>query len=54
MYIYAGVFSRGDSVSLNNVYGFKSKQECMAAGKQSEDLVKLTAKEFRFTCLEQK
>lgn len=51
LYIYAGAFARGDSVTITNIDGFSSQQVCEVAGKQSEALVKNSAKDFRFVCV---
>lgn len=53
LYIYAGVFAKGDSVTLLNVQGFKNEQSCYAAGNATKPLVKDSAKELRFICLKQ-
>jgi hypothetical protein len=51
IYIYAGVFAKGDSVTLDNVPGFRSEAHCAAAGNALKPLVKDSAKELRFVCL---
>lgn len=51
LYIYAGVLARGDSVSIDHIDGFVSEQQCVAAAKQAEGLVKNSSKEFRFVCV---
>jgi hypothetical protein len=53
LFLYAGAFSKGDSVSITNVPGFKSEASCVAAGKSGVGLVKDTLKEGRFVCLKQ-
>jgi hypothetical protein len=54
IYIYAGMWAKGDSVTLTTVSGFTSLASCEAAGKQSEVLVKDSAKTARFMCVEVK
>ena len=51
IYIYAGVLAKGDSVTLNNVSGFRSEAHCAAAGSALKPLVAGSAKELRFVCL---
>jgi hypothetical protein len=51
MYIYAGVLANGDSVALQNIQGFVSKEQCVEAGKQAEDLVRGSSKVYRFVCI---
>lgn len=51
IYIYAGALSKGDSVTLTTVDGFKSKQACEAAGRDSGPLVSGSFKDLRFACL---
>jgi hypothetical protein len=46
--------TKGDSVSMQAVYGFKDRGSCVAAGKASEPLVSGSFKELRYVCLEQK
>lgn len=48
MYIYAGM---GDSVTLVNAGEFNSIDACNAAGMSGNQLVKGTAKEYRYLCL---
>ena len=51
LYIYAGTFAKGDSVTLTTIEGFSSQATCAAAAHQAEDLVKASAKEIRFACV---
>ena len=53
LYIYAGVFAKGDSVTLTHIPGFKTEQHCSAAGSAAKPLVKDSAKEIRFVCIRQ-
>ena len=54
MYIYAGVWAKGDSVAMNTIEGFSSIATCQAAGEKFKPLVNSTSKESRFVCLEKK
>ena len=51
LYIYAGIFSKGDNVALTNVPGFKTEASCQAAGHAATPLVHDSKKEIRFVCL---
>jgi hypothetical protein len=51
MYIYAGVMANGDSVALQKIEGFTSKEQCVAAGDQAEGLVRGSSKVYRFVCV---
>lgn len=51
LFIYAGVFAKGDSVALDHVEGFTSKEACVAAAQEAKKFVDGTAKEFRFVCV---
>jgi hypothetical protein len=51
IYIYAGAFAKGDSVAISTI-PMPNQKACMAAGQQAAGLVKGSAKEFRFVCLE--
>lgn len=51
MYIYAGIMANGDSVTLVNAGEFNSIDACNAAGMSGNQLVKGTAKEYRYLCL---
>jgi hypothetical protein len=53
MYIYAGAFAKGDSVSLLYVPGFRTQADCMAAGVSGSPLVANSMKEYRYVCLKQ-
>lgn len=55
MYIYAGTFANGDSVSLLQVNKpFSSVQSCEEAGKSAKGLVSGSSKEYRFVCMPHK
>lgn len=53
LYIYAGMMSKGDSVTLHSVPGFRSEAACIAAGNKSKPLVDASTKDLRFVCLYQ-
>lgn len=54
LYIYAGVWAKGDSVALHTITGFTSKQTCEAAGQAPSSLVSGSAKDYRYVCVEVK
>ena len=51
LYIYAGMFAKGDSVTLTNVPGFQTEQHCMDAGRSTTRLVADSKKEVRYVCV---
>jgi hypothetical protein len=51
LYIYAGMLAKGDSVAMQVIDGFTSKESCDVAGMHANELVKNSTKEYRFTCL---
>lgn len=51
MYIYAGAFAKGDSVTLYTIPGFSSEAACKAQGPAGERLVLGTSKEYAFVCM---
>jgi len=53
LYIYAGMMSSGDSVSMIQVPGFVTEQACKDAGNAARPLVSGSAKDIRFVCLKQ-
>ncbi len=53
LFIYAGIMSKGDSVALTSVPGFKTQAACEAAAKQAEGLVKSTLKDVRSMCVKE-
>lgn len=54
LFIYAGVFSKGDNVAVTSVNGFASQSECQMAGNMAEqELVVGTSKSLRFICVKQ-
>ena len=54
MYIYAGVWAKGDSVALHSIEGFSSQAACQQAGEAAKGFVKETSKEYRFVCVQKK
>jgi|LakMenEpi03Aug12_release.lakeMendotaPanAssembly.Ray.scaffolds.fasta_scaffold15859_14 hypothetical protein len=54
MFIYAGAFSKGDSVALNSVDGFSTLESCQKAGQEGNPLVGGTVKEYKFVCIQKK
>jgi len=53
IYIYAGVFARGDSVAITHINGFANERDCNLAGARGSSLTKDSAKEYRYVCLPQ-
>lgn len=51
IFIYAGMFSKGDNVAITNVPGFATEQECINAGKKAKTLVSGTYKDAKFVCV---
>lgn len=51
LYIYAGMLAKGDSVTMQVIDGFTSEESCHVAGIHGNELVKGSAKDYRFTCL---
>lgn len=51
LYIYAGTFASGDSVTLNNISGFTTEANCMSAGAKTEKLVSFSTKEIKYLCV---
>lgn len=54
IFIYAGMLSKGDNVSLSSVQGFESQQACMSAGNSSSALTDGTMKSGKFICVKMK
>jgi hypothetical protein len=50
-YIYAGVFAKGDSVTLQTIATFNNEKSCNESGDDMRQLVSGSTKEFRFVCL---
>jgi hypothetical protein len=52
LFAHAGMMSDKDSMALTTVPGFRSQQECQAAGETSKKMVARTTKEMKFICVE--
>lgn len=50
LYIYAGTWAKGDSVTMT-VIPQASEQQCKESGRRSVELVRDTLKEMRFMCI---
>jgi hypothetical protein len=46
------MMSDKDSMALTSVPGFRTQQECAAAGKAAEKMAAGTTKVMKFTCVE--
>lgn len=53
IYIYAGIWAKGDSVAIATI-PMASQDVCEQAAVKSETLTKATAKEFRHVCVKVK
>ena len=53
LYIYAGVWAKGDSVALTTI-PMATQAACEQAAKETESLVKSTAKDIRHACVKVK
>lgn len=51
LFIYAGPFTKGDSVTLAEIPGWGSKAACEAAGEQTKPLTSGSSKALRFVCI---
>lgn len=51
LYIFAGTFAKGDSVTLHSVNGFTNEKACIAAGEKAKPLVNGSAKEYKYVCV---
>ena len=51
IYLYAGVFAKGDSVAVTTIPGYRTQIECEEAARDLPKLVKGTAKEVVFVCI---
>jgi len=58
IFMYAGMLSQSDSVAMNNVSGFQTKQLCEEAGKQTVSEFKISHyfgfKGGKFVCVRTK
>lgn len=50
IFIYAGMFAKGDSVALHSVPGYTTEAACAAEGKRGTDFVTGSSKEYKFKC----
>jgi hypothetical protein len=53
LFAYAGVMSKGDSVTMTSVSGFTSEAQCAVAGDITKRMANNTLKEIRFVCVRQ-
>ena len=51
LFIYAGAFSKGDSVAVTNIQGFATEQACKSAGDKAGALTDSTYKNVRYVCV---
>jgi len=55
IFMYAGMLSQNDSVAMNNVSGFQTKQLCEEAGKQTvSEFKNFGFKGGKFVCVRTK
>lgn len=52
LYIYAGMMAKNDEVTLTNVPGFATQQECEQAGRAAAGMAS-GHKEARYVCVRQ-
>ena len=53
VYIYAGAFAKGDSVTITHIPGFTSEQACKSAAAPMNQLVDGSFKTIRTICVRQ-
>lgn len=53
IFVHASVLSKGDSMSITSVPGFKTEAMCATAGRKSEELTKGTTKSTVWVCVKQ-
>jgi hypothetical protein len=53
LFFHVGAMGNGNSNAVDSVPGFKSSEECLAAGAQAKKLVSGTVKELNFACVKQ-
>lgn len=51
VFIYVGMLTEGEAVTLQTIPGWKSKEACESAGKQLKPLVSGTTKELNYVCI---
>lgn len=55
IFMYAGILSQGDSVAINNVSGFQTKELCEEAGNKAvKEFKNFGFKSGKFTCVRTK
>jgi hypothetical protein len=54
IWIYAGVFAKGDSMALDHIDGFQSKVSCEQAANGLKNITNNTVKEIVTACVEKK
>lgn len=52
LFAHASMMSDHDSMALTNIQGFKSQQECVAAGNQAAKMAQNTFKVIKFSCVQ--
>ena len=52
LFAHAGIMSDKDSMALTNVTGFRTQQECQAAGESAKKMASATTKVIKYTCVE--
>jgi hypothetical protein len=53
IYIFAGVFAKGDSVTVTSVPNFSSESQCIIAAKKVTEFTNGTTKDVRVICVKQ-
>lgn len=49
--VHVGAVADGNNLSVTNVPGFGTREECVAAGQASKGLTQGTVKDVRFVCV---
>jgi len=52
LFAHAGALSNTDSMALAQVPGFRTQQECRAAGDDAKKMAQSTTKVMKYTCVE--
>jgi hypothetical protein len=52
LFAHVGIMSDKDSMALTNVAGFRTQQECRAAGEEAKKMAGGTTKVIKYTCVE--
>lgn len=50
--VYAGAWSKTDSVALTNITGFDTQKACIDAGNKARTMTTDTYKETKFVCVQ--